>query len=212
MRRIHIAAVIGGVAAAVVLAGCNSDDSSLNAVPDSSPISVDSGAPASASDPSSVDSAPSSAASKMVTVDQSITDPVMGDHVVVQGLVRGFPFPASMSAVSDGELVLVKVTATAGTKYYAGWQTSGLAVVTPDGTENATSDTDELDAAMTKAGYQPFPGGGDIDTGKTGTGWVPFVLNQKDSPTLTLRMKRLGASTSDGKTITAQNFDVPLVK
>jgi hypothetical protein len=217
MRRIHLAAVIGGVAATLVLAGCGGG-TSPQAVPQNPPSSSaqsDVEAPSSAADDSSSQASASSSAgssSKMITVSQSVTDPVMGDHVVVQGLVRDFPFPASMSAVSDGELVLVKVTATAGTKYYAGWQTSGLDVVTPDGTENPPSDTDELDAAMAKAGYTPFPEDGDIDTGKTGTGWVPFVLGTKDSPTLTLRMKRLAATSSDGGTISAQNFDVPLAK
>jgi len=36
------------------------------------------------------------------------------------------------------------------------------------------------------------------------------VVQQKNSPTLTLRMKRLAATTSGGQTIPAKNFDVPL--
>lgn len=117
-----------------------------------------------------------------------------------------------MPAAADGEVVLVKVTATAGTAYYAGWQTTSLDVIGTDGTVNPSSDTDDLDSAMTKAGYTPFPDDGDIDSGKTATGWVPFVVDQKNSTKLTLRMERGAASTSDGKDIKAENFDVPLVK
>jgi hypothetical protein len=135
----------------------------------------------------------------------------MGDHVVVHRVVRDFPVPASMSAVSDREIVLVDVTATAGSKYYAGWQTTGLSIVV-SGQENQESDTDDLDAAMTKAGYPPMPNNGDVDTGKTASGWIPFVVDPKNAPRLTLRMKRTAATTSDGKTISAKNFDVPLVQ
>lgn len=59
------------------------------------------------------------------------------DHVVVRQLVRDFPVPAGMSAVSDREIVLVRVTATAGHKYYAGWHTTSLSIVTPDGGVNS---------------------------------------------------------------------------
>jgi len=134
----------------------------------------------------------------------------MGDHVVAESLVRNFPTPASMSAVSDREIVLVKMNVKAGSKYYAGWQSGSLQIVTPDGDTKSSSTTPGLTDAMTAAGYPPFPNGGNVDTGKTGSGWAGFVVQQKNSPTLTLRMKRLAATTSGGQTIPAKNFDVPL--
>lgn len=65
---------------------------------------------------------------------------------------------------------------------------------------------------MTKAGYRPFPDTGGVDTGKTATGWIPFVVDPKDSPRLTLRMKREAAATSSGKTLPAKTFSVRLAR
>jgi hypothetical protein len=202
VRRAPILAVCGVALAA--LAACQG-----NSTHSSSPSGTAAPASASAS-ASAAGSGTGAGAGKPVAVHQTIDDPVMGDHVVVTSMVRDFPVPASMSAVSDREIVLVEVTATAGSKYYAGWQTTQLAIVV-NGEENQESDTDDLDAAMTRAGYPPVPDG-NVDTGKTGTGWVPFVVDPKDAPQLTLRMKRTAATTDSGQDIPAQNFDVPLPK
>lgn len=166
-------------------------------------------APSSAASASATTAA-GSGSTKAVPVTATFDDPVMGDHVVAKSMVRDFPVPASMSAVSGREIVLVEVTATAGSAYYAGWQTTQLAIVV-NGEENQESDTDDLDAAMTRAGYPPIPDG-NVDTGKTATGWVPFVVDPRDAPQLTLRMKRVAATTDDGKDIPAQNFDVALTR
>lgn len=203
MQRARLAFVVCGGSVVLGLAGC-------------------SGHAEHAAEPAGATSASSSATArpashrhahgaKPVAVHRVIHDPVMGDRVVVQRFVRDFPVPAAMSAVPDREIVLVRVTVTAGSKYYAGWDTSSLSIVTPGGGVNDESETDDLDAAMIKAGYRPFPDTGDVDTGKTAGGWVPFVVDPKDSPRLTLQMKREAATTSDGKTLPAKTFAVRLV-
>ncbi len=206
MRRLRIVTISGGLLAVLAIAGCQSGSAdqshgaaSSAAVPSAS---ASSGAPAGGQ--------AGTTTGRKIAIHVTLDDPVMGDHVQAGQLVRDFPVPASMSAVSDREIVLVDVTATAGSTYYAGWQSTQLAVVV-DGQENQESETDDLDAAMTKAGYAPLGNNGSVDTGKTGSGWIPFVVDPKDAPKLTLRMKRVAASTSDGKSIPAKNFDAPMI-
>lgn len=202
VRRMTVIAAGGLAATALALTGCSAGGSGHPAASSAAPTSA-------AASPSATGASGHGGTATAVTV--TLSDPVMGDRVVVHRLVRDFAVPASMAAVSDREIVLLDVTATAGSAYYAGFQTTQLAVVV-DGEENQVSDTDDLDAAMTKAGYAPMPGGGDVDTGRSASGWVPFVVDPKDAPKLVLRMKRSAATTSDGKTITAHDFDAPLTR
>ncbi|WAL69223.1 hypothetical protein ORV05_16105 [Amycolatopsis cynarae] len=214
MRRIPSLAALGALTATLTLTGCGGGSAPTPASATGA-TGTAAATPASATGSSSAAAASSAgpaASGGKIAVNGTLDDPVLGDHVVAQAVVRDFPFPASMSGASSGELVLVQLSATAGTKYYAGFQTTSLELVTADGTENTVSDGDDLDKAMAAAGYTPFPGSGALDTGKSGSGWVAFDDYQKDSPKLTLRLKRPALSTSDGQNIPAANFDVPLVK
>lgn len=198
---------VGALAVSLVFTGCSSDSSS-SGPPTTAPATTSAAAPSTSSS-SAASTAPAKSAAaapgKPIPVNQTIDDPELGDHVVVESVVHDFPTPPSMSAVSNREIVLVKVNVTAGDKYYAGWQSSSLEIVTPEGDTNSSSTATGLTGAMTAAGYTPFPNDGDLATGKSGTGWVGFVVQKKDSPTLTLRMQRLDATTSDGKSIPAKN-------
>ncbi|BCJ34348.1 hypothetical protein Athai_18510 [Actinocatenispora thailandica] len=207
MRRTTASAVASLAVVALAATGCQ------GAGTDGASGVARSAAPTSAA-PSSATPAPSTGgtgAGKPVAVHETITDPVMGDKVLVRQVVRDFPVPASMSAVADREIVLVQVRATAGSKYYAGWQATSLSVVA-NGEENPETSTDALIAAMKRAGYPPMADDGDLDTGKSGGGWLAFVVDPEDVPRLTLRMKRPAATTSDGGSISAHDFDVPLAR
>jgi hypothetical protein len=218
--KIYFAVSASAVAATVALAGCGSNNvakpppSSATAQPttsnqDSSSTATPS-APAGTDAPTAVSpvAPPAAASGPKIPVNQTITDPTLGNHVAAQGVVRDFPIPASMSSLDGGEIVLVQISATAD----ANWQAADLDLVTADGTENTTIETGDLDNAMQAAGYEPFPATGDIQAGKPVTGWVAFLDNQKDSPTLTLRMKRPASIGANGQSIPEQDFDIPLVK
>ncbi|MES1170335.1 MAG: hypothetical protein ABUL47_06590, partial [Leifsonia sp.] len=78
----------------------------------------------------------------------------MGDSIAVTRIVRNFPKPSSI--VASGEVILVQVTVTAGSKYYAGWNESAAVLVNGAGDEFNDLDLDSLAGPMTAAGYTPF--------------------------------------------------------
>ncbi|WP_164860556.1 hypothetical protein [Rhodococcus sp. X156] len=219
--RVRFATLVAtGCVAALTLTACGGDSSESEAAP--AATTTTSAAPSSSAATSSASASPTSttaaasssaapaaggAAGKSVPVNKTIDDPEMGDKVVIEEYVRGFPVPASLPAIKDREIILVKVSATAGDKYYAGWQTGSLRLLTANGQENAAGSSTAVVEAMTAAGYPLMK---DVKTGKAGAGWLPFVVVQKDSPSLTLQVKRSAATTSGGGTIAAQTWDVPL--
>ncbi|WP_328465318.1 hypothetical protein [Streptomyces sp. NBC_00448] len=142
-------------------------------------------------------------------MNKSFTDDVMGEKATVLKYVSGYqPSAASKSkysALADEKVVLVNVKVTASSKYY---DTFGADSFYLTGMSNGIdqASTTILDDEIKAAGYPPLP---DAETGKTTTGWVVFTPT-KDTTKLVLRYKRLAAKASNGTSITAKNFDIPL--
>jgi len=211
------AVVLGG--AALVLAACGSSSPGTGHVGSSTPAGAGSTAAMStpaASSSSMTSSAPvsssaaASGAATPIAVNKSFDDLVMGDKATVLKYIRGFAPSAAAtqkySALADEEVVLVDVKVTASAKYYDVFGADSFYLT---GTKNSIdqASTTILDGEIKAAGYAPLP---DAHTGKTTTGWVVLTPQKGDVTKLVLRYKRLAASTSDGKNITAKNFDIPL--
>jgi hypothetical protein len=144
-----------------------------------------------------------------VSVNKSFTDDVMGDKATILKYVSGYqPSAASkgkFSALADEDVILVEVKVTASSKYYDSFGAGSFYLTgMSNGIDQAS--TTILDDEVKAAGYLPLP---DASTGKTTTGWVVFTPS-KGTTKLVLRYKRLAAKTSDGTSITAKNFDLPL--
>ena len=152
---------------------------------------------------------PTAAASSMTPLNLTVSDPEMGDSILVTGIVRHFPKPASI--VADGEVILVQVTATAGSKFYAGWDESGAVLLNGAGTKYSEVDLDSLTPPMTAAGYTPFSvanTNGRVDTGKTGTpGWLIFIVDDAKGP-LSFGTHHPAATTSGGGSIAEGTYTV----
>ena len=190
-------------AATLILTGCSGNPT---------PRSPDSASSSSASPPTGASpgaSASTAQQSRLITVNQTIRDDEMGDTIKVQGLVRNFPIPDSLPNIKGvRELVLLKFTLNAGSKYYRSLSGSDFTVVGDDGSPNSA--TSSLDAEITAAGYTPLK---EVEGGDTGTGWVAFMVSPVNSKALTLRYKRLAAKViGSSKPIPEKIFEVPLVK
>ncbi|MFI5663637.1 hypothetical protein [Streptomyces sp. NPDC051684] len=149
------------------------------------------------------------AAGKPTAVNKSINDDVMKQKATVLKYVDGFQpsaaAKAKFSALEDEKVVLVQVKVTASSKYYTSFgPTSFRLTKTANGIDQAS--TTILDDEVAAAGYPALE---DAKTGKSSTGWIVFTPS-KDLDKLVLRYKRLAAKGSDGATIEAKNFDVPL--
>jgi hypothetical protein len=104
----------------------------------------------------------------------------------------------------------VKAKVSTGSKYYSTFGADNFYIAGANGgasTPNTTNGFDDLVAAVKEAGYGPILG--NPEAGKSDEGWMIFILHTPQTK-LTLRYERLAAGTSDGQTISAQNFDVPL--
>jgi hypothetical protein len=204
--------IVAGLAA-LLLAGCSSSTKNdAKPLPSSVP-SLPAGTSPAGTSAIGGSSAPTSApagADAPIAVNKTITDPLLGDKVVVLKLVRNFPVPATYPAIKDDEIVLVDVTITAGTKYYTSLASGSFRLI-PDDTNATGNPTSIAGPEMKTKGYPPLPDAG-ASTGKTATGWVAFTLARKGSKSLTLRFERLAAQGSDGTRIPAKNFDLVLVK
>lgn len=219
--RVHVhprlSAVAAILAGSALLTGCNGDSgsSSGNAAPPSrttsapAPAPSDSGAAGTSGASTSSSGGDSGSSGSPVSVNKSFTDNVLGEKATVLKYVSGYePSAASKSAYSalaDEEVVLVDVKVTASSKYY---DTFGADSFYLTGLSNGIdqASTTILDDEVKAAGYPPLP---DADTGRTTTGWVVFTPD-KGTKKLVLRYKRLAASASDGSSISAKNFDIPL--
>lgn len=151
------------------------------------------------------------APSAKLEVDETIEDELLGDTIMVKGVVRNFPIPDRSSAIrGTREIVLVEVDLQAGEKFTGGLFPSALRIVTEDGGD-ANTPTTTVEPEMKEAGYEPVASR--VGPGKREKGWIAFVVSPLDSKTLMLRFKR-GASTviGSGKSIPKKTFDVPLVK
>ncbi len=143
-------------------------------------------------------------------INKTITDPLMGDKIVINSVVRNFPIPDRLPAIQDDhEFVLVNMTLTAGTKFYAGVDARSMRIVTDDGTATNLANG-VVNPEMTKAGYVPLPDER-VEPGKNGTGWVGFLVASVGSKTLTLRYTRSAATVMGSKkTIPEKVWSIPL--
>lgn len=105
--------------------------------------------------------------------------------------------------------MLVEVDITAGSTYRNTVTTSSFRIITEAPSPQTASGI--VAQEMTAAGYKPV---GDVRTGESGTGWIAFPVSPPNAKTLTFRYSRLAANVlnASGKSITAKDFDVPLVK
>jgi hypothetical protein len=214
--RVRIRTALPAIAAVIVggalLTACN-DDSGSSSDDASASATTSSAAPTTTAAPTTsatatTDSSGGSSATA-VTVNKSFTDDVMGEKATVLKYISGYQPSAAakskFSALADEEVVLVDVKVTASSTYY---DTFGADSFYLTGMSNGIdqASTTILDDEIKAAGYPPLP---DAETGKTTTGWVVFTP-AKDTTKLVLRYKRLAATTSNGKSIAAKNFDIPL--
>jgi len=208
-----VAAVVAGSA---LLTACN-DDSGSSSDKSATPSQTTSAA-AAPSDTATADTpnasespagTDSGSSGNPVAVNKSFTDDVKGNKATVLKYVSGYqPSAASKSkysALANEEVVLVELKVTASSKYYDTFGANSFSLTgLPNGIDQAS--TTILDDEVKTAGYPPLP---DAQTGKTTTGWVVFTPD-KGTKKLVLRYKRLAAKTSDGTSISAKNFDIPL--
>jgi len=132
----------------------------------------------------------------------------MGDKGTVLKVLRNYqPSAASKaqySALAGEEVVLVEVKVTSSSKYYDSVGATSFYIEGAPGTNDAA--TTILDSEIQAKGYKPLP---DADQGKSTTGWIVFTPD-KGGKHLKLDFKRLAAQTSNGKTIPAKDFMIPL--
>lgn len=223
--RIRTVTLSAAAIACVALAGCggsgdktagapavpSSAPSSAAAPTSSAPSSDSSSAPASSapsSAPSSAQASASAKAAKPVKVDKSFNDTVMGDKGTVLEVIRNYqPSAASLSkysSLADEEVVLVEVKVTSSSKYYDSVGATSFYIEGAPGTNDAS--TTILDSEIKAKGYKPLP---DAEEGKSTSGWIVFTPD-KGGKHLKLDFKRLAAKTSDGKSIPAKDFMIPL--
>lgn len=139
---------------------------------------------------------------------KTVKDSALGNTIVFEQVVRDFPIPAEYSAMSDNELVLVKVKVTAGSKFYMtlGQSDFEFGVEGSDypGQQNSA---DGITKAMKAAGYTPLA---DVEEGKSGEGWVPGYVRPIDSGKAYIAYHRLSYSTSTGGKIPEKTWKVTL--
>lgn len=221
--------VPAGVVALAVLGACGS----------SSDSAADTSSASSAPSASSTPSAPSSAAATemssaaagsasaggstgapgsaggAVQVGKTISDPVFGNDFLVEKVVPSASLPADFVSKwaglqgDDNQFLLVKVKATAGTKYYG---TAGAGDLFIKNTQDSfnfaeSDDLTGLSDVLASEGYSPMLK--DAETGKSSEGWIFYNLNHKESK-LTLVLHRNAYGTSDGKNIPEKDFELPL--
>ena len=174
--------LVPALAAALLLSvgGCSSDDES--------PKPEKSAETASPSESAGAAKAPPMEVAKVKT--ETIEDDAFGHTINATKIVRNFPFPASMSGVEEGgdtELVLVLVEAKAGNDFVA--LTDGdFRLSTKKGDSEGAVSTTEAATEMTDAGYKPFE---QVERGKSGGGWIAFLLEGATDARLFLSYKRL---------------------
>lgn len=215
--RIHtcLPAVAAIVAGSALLTACNGDSSSSSdstASPSqttSAPAPTDTGVVSTPSTSTPSADTKGGPSGHPVTVNKSFTDDVMGDKATILKYVAGYQPSAAakskFSALADEEVVLVEVKVTASSKYYDSFGANSFYLTgMPNGIDAAS--TTILDDETKAAGYPPLP---DAETGKTTSGWIVFAPD-KGTKKLVLRYKRLAAKASDGTSISAKNYDIPL--
>lgn len=152
-----------------------------------------------------LDPPPAPSAPEKVELKEAFTDDELGHSIKVTGLVRDFPVPDDFESLREsGELVLIEVDVTAGSKYSGGFY-GGFEITSPDGTVN--SETGIADDEMDAAGFTPFE---DVSRAESGTGWFAFQVNTK-TDNYTLMYERPAATViGSDKVIPAKTWEFPL--
>ena len=213
------------------LSACGSSDGSDTSAADSTPSVTDTAVPSdtTSSDTAGTDTTPSETAPTDIPSDTAapsdatsagsgpgtpiplsatVHDNALGHTIVFEQVVRNFPVPSAASAMSDHELVLVKVKVTAGTKYYSSVGQGDFEFGIP-GVEYAgqQSSATAVTNAMKAAGYTPLA---DVESGKTGEGWVAGFIKPPGSAKAYIDYHRLSYSTSGGGSIPEKTWKVTL--
>ena len=122
----------------------------------------------------------------MTPVSLSVREPSLRDTISVTGIVRNFPLNDGVK--NKDEIILVQVTVTTGSSYWAGWDTTRLLLIDGAGQEFAPKTLDTISAAMTAAGFTPFSvanNGTSISHSSTSApGWVAFDVYNVTQPLL----------------------------
>jgi hypothetical protein len=122
----------------------------------------------------------------MTPVNLSVREPSLRDTISVTGIVRNFPLNDGVK--NKDEIILVLVTVTTGSSYWAGWDTTRLLLIDGAGQEFPPKTLDTITAAMTAAGFTPFAvanNGTSIPASHTSApGWVAFDVYNVTQPLL----------------------------
>ncbi|MEC3976599.1 DUF4352 domain-containing protein [Amycolatopsis sp. H20-H5] len=127
---------------------------------------------------------------------------------VIGTMITAESYQRSASSIGEGEVILVDVTITTGSKFYESVSHSDFSLVPDSGEEIPT--TVSVESQMRAAGKEPLASAG-VASNQTGSGWIAFTVSAKNSQKLTLRFKRLGGKVVDsGEKIPPKSFDITL--
>ncbi len=142
-------------------------------------------------------------------VNQSISDPELGQSIAVRRIARQLPWPAGYNASAQAyELVAVEMTWTPSKTYTIPVSKQDFTVNT--GTALANTPDNLVDGALTAGGWTLLPDS--VSTGDAVTGWMVFKVDPRAAPKLVLDYKRPASTVSGGsQTFTDRAFSVSLV-
>jgi hypothetical protein len=211
LRRAALASLL--TIAVLGVAACGSDpEPAAESSGDSTSTSTESESAMPSESPSdgATDNGSGGAASEPIAVGKTVTDPDLGDKVVVKNVVRNFPIPASAQAMADNgnELVLVEMEVSVGEKYYSNIDSSSFTwgVGTEEYSGQSASQPD-VQSAMKAAGYTPLE---TVRTGESGSGWVAGFLKKPNDPAGYVAYRRVELRGSDGKSFPEKSWPVTL--
>ena len=122
----------------------------------------------------------------MTPVSLSVREPSLRDTISVTGIVRNFQLDDGVT--NKDEIILLQVTVTTGSSYWAGWDTTRLLLIDGAGQEFAPKTLDNITAAMTKWGFTPFSVANNSTSIPHSTtsapGWVAFDVYNVTQPLL----------------------------
>lgn len=129
---------------------------------------------------------------KALAVSATITDSGLGHKITADKVLRGIPWPAGYDATSQAyELVAVEMTWTPSTTYTAPLRKQDFSIRT--GAQFPSRPIDLVDAAMAA---HKLPVLGQVESGKSATGWVVFKVEPRAAGNLTLVFTRPKAAVS----------------
>jgi hypothetical protein len=122
--------------------------------------------------------------SVITPVNLSVREPSLRDTISVTGIVRNFPLNDGVK--NKDEIILVQVSVSTGSSYWAGWDITRLLLIDGAGQEFPPKTLDTITAAMAAAGYTTFAaanGSTSIPASHTSApGWVAFDVYNVTQP------------------------------